>query len=148
MGVPQAAVVVGFAIAVFIELRGVIEVRVRGQGQGQNTGLGFEADAAAVQAGGPDIAVDLGPGKRALGARQAAAGLAVDQLFEHQIVALLEDPGLDQVEGGFGIALGTADARVFMGPDLGGEQAEGEGQGAFHGMTPAGFMVSNRYQIA
>ncbi|MNT47766.1 hypothetical protein D3C72_1845070 [compost metagenome] len=69
-------------------------------------------------------------------------------MFEHQIVALLEDAGLDQVKGGFGIAFGTADTRVFMGPDLGGEQAEGEGQGAFHGMTPAGFMVSNRYQIA
>ncbi|MNE82582.1 hypothetical protein D3C80_1793150 [compost metagenome] len=109
---------------------------MRGQGQGQDAGLGVEAYAAAVKTGGPHVTVDLGAGKRALGRGQAAAGLAVDQLLEHQVVTLLVDPGMDQIEGGLGIAFGTGDAGAFMGPGLGGEQGEGEGECAFHGMTP------------
>lgn len=91
---PQAAIVGLVAVAVFIELRRVVEIRVRSQGQGEDARVVREADRAAVQAGGPDVAIDLGTGKAALGCGRAATGFAIDQLFEHQVAAVFEYAGV------------------------------------------------------
>ena len=131
---PQATVVILLAVVVFIGLRRVVEVRVRGQGERENAGLGVETDRAAVEAGRPDVAVDFGAGERTLGGRHAAASLAVNQLLEDQIAAVLENPGLHQVESGVGFARFAVNVIAFVGPGLRGEEgADGDGQCSFHG---------------
>ncbi|MNL53286.1 hypothetical protein D3C87_1765200 [compost metagenome] len=91
---------------------------MRCQRQGEDAGLLFKAHSRTVETGRPDVAEHLGTGKRTFGGRDATAGLAVDQLLEHQIVAFLEDAGIDQVESGVGFAFVALNALGIVGPGL------------------------------
>src|SRR6185312_5939209 len=130
--VPQVAVVVRVAVAVFIEQRGVVEVRVSGDGESEDAAVVLEADQVGIERGRPDVGEHAAAGELAGFRGLAVAGPTGDVDVEGGDVAFGGDFRLHDVErslyrhGRF-----AADAVV--------SQAERAGQhGGGGGEAPAG----------
>ena len=87
-------------VTVYPAIGGIVEIGVEGYGEGDDALIVLEADIAAIEARGPNIGVNAGAFELARGVGLVDAGLAADAGGEDGVVAMSDDGGFDDVEGG------------------------------------------------
>ena len=97
MAVPDVAVILQVAVAVFVIQRRIVEIGMCRDGKREDTGLCLESDFRRVDAGRPDIGEDIGIRQRPHRSRFGFSGACRHGHVEDGGISVGRDFGVDDI---------------------------------------------------